>query len=312
MITANGANNTAASKPKAHPSLPSRFDGFWFHPREGGRVRLVRYDPAENDHKAASGAAKTAGIGFPKLDGVLSHVRRPEDGDFSAALVSGKDILSEAINPFSISGDRHEGNLIMFISGIVFAPFLESENEMEEKWCEGFEFSMVEGVRGSTEDDFIDNLSEFYRDTGTVLFVNACLKDGKPLTPESYAFALSRLVGRVKINEMLISKGMRADDLSQAGRDYFSTLYQLDFYESCISGVFGPPENVIKRNGVLERHKVIEGLWRRHEDLKWRRSRYFMRLTDADRKTLAKLMPRTDFLDPRSLLFPSYFPSKES
>jgi hypothetical protein len=226
MVSGRCARRTAGSKCRATESLPASFCSFRFHPGKG-RVRLYKCGPLKNGFQDVIANGRAAGR--TKLEDLLPHVRRPVRGAFSAAVVTGGYFPSKIIEAFRDVGDLFEGMLTLYVSKVVFLPFLEREVDGKRERADFFEVSMAEDRNGALS-NFLVRAESLRSEIQQVLFVNALSERGIPLPAEAYTKALSELVIRAKVNTLLKRKGIDQSAFGQSARSYYVRLHQFRLF----------------------------------------------------------------------------------
>jgi len=137
----------------------------------------------------------------------------------NSAVLTYNSLVPEAVcAPFSVAGEKFEQDFNRYCSSLVFLPFLAKEG-----WAAGFELSMA-GCASEEIKTFLASAPEYLKTKfQTTIFLHPLAELGQPLPGQLLHWPLAQLIGRVKVGQLAIAKGL---PISQEGRDAFSYLYQ--------------------------------------------------------------------------------------
>ncbi|MDD5593902.1 MAG: hypothetical protein PHG97_04110 [Candidatus Margulisbacteria bacterium] len=199
--------------------INSKIGHYRIRPSQGGLTPLTSIEKRINcsDNIAASSNREIHSVTTPEE----FQNARPSM-DFIHRLLIDKDqavILKpdqwplNLIKPFRAAGERYLRDLIGCVSDILFALGIESEeNDGKLYWAHGFEASMV--------------VDEPRQIPARTVFLNTADPRGILIPPDHFHWSLSWLVGRIKIGELAIAKGLPVERATERVRDCYAQSYQ--------------------------------------------------------------------------------------
>jgi len=189
-------------------------------PSQGGFTPLTRIEKMIVPTAENVVASKDREVFWPKTLEEYQNIR-PSMGFIHRLLINKDQAVMlkpdqwplKMIKPFRAAGERYLRDLTGCVSDIIFTLGIESEeNDGKLYWSHGFEASMVGG--------------EPQQVPARTIFLNTADPRGILIPPDHFHWSLSWLVGRIKIGELAIAKGLPIERLTARVRDCYAQSYQ--------------------------------------------------------------------------------------
>lgn len=187
-------------------SLPARIGGYRLS-ASAGNVPL----------RMGAASIKTEQIPLPATAALYNMSSNPSPG---ALAVRNPHLPIEVVSPFILAGEKFKRHLDKYCEAVIFTPYLTWEGE----WADGFEIEMTGVEMGVIRATLLG--PDLTIELSKTMFINLYDAEGNIYQGPQFHWVMSRLLGRMMINPLLIAKGMPVEVLGPHARTYFSTAYQ--------------------------------------------------------------------------------------
>jgi hypothetical protein len=169
---------------------------------------------------------------IPGADSLRQMVLQPSPG---AVVIYPKQLPLEMVAPLELAGGDFLSDLEKDCAAVIMTAYLSRHGQ----WEPGFELGMAAALR-TERVTFFDELKVSF-DLPRTIFLNLSDQENGPQPTERFHWALSWLLGRIKVDQLLLARGCSPESLGQNARDYFAFTYQQEVIRGIVDHLTKQP-----------------------------------------------------------------------
>ena len=253
---------TIALSSRSAGHLPTKCANLRFLPENGGRMPVTQIFRFVKTKEATGPDTRDYSSVRPGMDLIWQIMGKTN----SAVNLNPGMCPSELEQSFQQAGETFHRDFST-LSNLIFVPTVCLQENGKSIWSPGFTLGQL-NLPTDQEAALLGDL-RYIGEPKQMAFLSCFTADGRAIVPEHLHWSLSFLIGQIKLDALMIARGLTSEKVGRTARECFAQTYQLDMVQGLLAtlgkqpGFAGSQMDVKYQRFISMTEQVISGYYQR-------------------------------------------------